>query len=237
MTRYATDEDPVTRPDTSPMGGTVTTHPAFAQIAAARVSGGGVFYGSDFVPQGHIAITLKRSELHRRLNYDSYFSGRVEEFRIAMTEAQWATFVSSLNVGEGVPCTLERLQGREVPTIPRPKPRADQFREEVRETAAEMAAEISGAIAEVEAMGIPKGKAAAIISRLNRVRKGLESTMPFIAAQFEEHMEVVTEDAKAEVFGHMQRTYQHAAQLGSSAPVPQIDGNQAPAEPSEGRSG
>ena len=53
---------------------------------------------------------------------------------VAMSEAQWATFVSSLNQGSGVQCTLDySMQDGSIPAIAAPKDRRTQFSQELQE--------------------------------------------------------------------------------------------------------
>ena len=89
---------------------TVESHPAYAQISASRVSGQTNLYGSDFSHQNYVTISIHASELHRSLSRDWAFSRR-EYIEVAMSESQWAAFVSSMNVGCGIQCTLSHLEG------------------------------------------------------------------------------------------------------------------------------
>ncbi|KKL96942.1 hypothetical protein LCGC14_1839510, partial [marine sediment metagenome] len=91
----------VTKDD--PINDTVERHPAYAQIGAMRVSGshGAYLYGSDFRHQHYIMIQIHDSVLHRSLSGDRAHSGK-RLIEVALSEAQWATFVSSLNQGSGV---------------------------------------------------------------------------------------------------------------------------------------
>jgi len=74
-----------------------------------------------------IEIAIRRSELHRNLSQDWYFP-RDEVIAVRMSEAQFAAFVSSVNVGSGAPCT--RLNGQFLPTIPY-RPQQERFEQEV----------------------------------------------------------------------------------------------------------
>jgi hypothetical protein len=110
-------ENPVTVETTGPQAGTRTTHPCFAQIRASRVNGLTNLYDSDFQHNHFVSISIYRSELDRHLNRDWHHS-RDELIEVNLSEAQWATFVSSMNVGCGVPCTLSYLHGKFVPQLP-----------------------------------------------------------------------------------------------------------------------
>lgn len=86
------------------------THKSFAMIGAQRVYGHvDDLYGSDLDHNGFIRITLKESYKTRTLNHDHYFGGKTL-FEIDMTPSQFAEFITSLNIGDGIPCTLRRTE-------------------------------------------------------------------------------------------------------------------------------
>lgn len=201
--------------------GTRTTHPAFAQIGAHRISGRANLHGSDFSHNHYVVIRVRRSELNRDLNRDWHYA-RDEYIEVALSESQWATFVSSLNMGDGTPCTLTALNGKMVPGLPDPKSRADQFADELEGRLGKMADRIRKQIAEIDDMGLPKGKAAILKSGLERTLTDLVANLPFVAKQFDEHMEEVVESGKQEIHGYMTSHLQRAGLMalnGGSLPL------------------
>lgn len=181
---------------------TRTTHPAFAQISASRVSGSTALYDSDFRHNAYMTIRIKRSELHRGLNRDWHF-GKEELIEVALSESQWATFVSSPNMGDGVPCTLQRYDGEMIPGLPDPSSRTDQFAGEIKKKLEKTVEKVKGTINRIDEMGLPKGKAATLKATFESLLTELQSNLPFVAKQFEEHMEDTVESAKQEVHGYM----------------------------------
>lgn len=204
-------EEPVTTTKRGPGGDdeSVTTHPAFAQIAAYRVNGNTNLYGSEFRHNAYMVIKVSRSELHRNLHRDWHFD-RDEIIEVALSEAQWATLVSSPNVGTGVPCTLQRLNRELVPGLPDPQSRVDQFKTELREKLAKSIDHIKDAIAGIDDANLPKAKAATLKGTFNHVLMELQSNLPFVADSFDEHMENTVESAKQEVHGYMTGLLQRA---------------------------
>lgn len=78
-------------------------HPAYAMIGAARVTtmtagGGARLFGSDFRHQAYVTVTIRTASLSRTAQAE-YIHGETELIEVALSEAQWATFVSSMNVG------------------------------------------------------------------------------------------------------------------------------------------
>lgn len=189
--------------------GTITTHPAFAQIGASRVTGAAYLYGSDFTHHAYMTVTIRRSQLHRDLSRDWHYATD-ELIQVALTEAQWATFVSSPNVGTGVPCTLDHFDGRRVPELPPPPERTKQFKAEIDDKLRASLAEVEAALRDVDGLGLSKAKGGIIKDRLNAVIRELHGNLPFVAEQFSEHAEETVEKAKAEVHGYMVDAIQRA---------------------------
>jgi hypothetical protein len=196
-------EDPVTTADDRMSDKEdVTTHPAFGLIGASRVSGSTQLYGSDFTHNAYMTITIRRSNLRRSLSRD-WHSGREELIEVALSEAQWATFVSAPNVGEGVPCTLQHVQGKMVPGIPVPQVRSDQFASDMDESLDAVASRIQAVLDRIDSMGLSKKKAEELRMELSVAKSHLKANVAFVAKSFDEHMEETVEKAKAEVHGYM----------------------------------
>ncbi|ARK07529.1 hypothetical protein LAV_00154 [Sphingobium phage Lacusarx] len=216
-------QEPVVKTvENSPVSEMITTHPSFGQIAASRVSGRAALYGSDFVHQHYITIRLSESELHRNLSSDWHFPKRHGFIEVAMTEAQWATFVSSLNNGSGVPCTIQTADGKMIPGLPDPTPRTEQFGDEVREDLSDAVEALKKLMEEIDQLGLPKAKASKIMDKVRAAERRLSDSIPFVAKSFDKHMENSVEAAKAEVHGYMTGVLQRAGleQLtGGSLPI------------------
>jgi hypothetical protein len=195
-------EQPVITPVERPNRGTKATHPAYAQIRAGRVTGRTNLYGSDFSHHNFISISIKRSALHRNLHTDWYHGGE-ELIEVDLSEAQWATFVSAMNIGDGVPCTISHLGTTPVPRLPDPISRADQFSDEMRETVASSVSRLRNLAAEVAEMGLPKRKAEQISNTIGMAIQDLNCNAPFVAKCFDEHVEGGIESAKSEIHGYM----------------------------------
>lgn len=208
-------EEPVEKPGLNPLNGTAFTHPAFGQIGASRVSGRSILYGTDFEHQNFVTIRIRRSELHRGLSHDFHF-GRNELIEVSLSEAQWATFVSSMNVGDGVPCTIEHVAGEDMPALPR-REQKDVYRAEVRKQLAEAATRVESTIRALEAgelVSLSKAKRDAVLADLRQLKRDLGDRLPFIAKSLEQHMENTVEHAKVEVGAYVQ---QHVLRAGLEA--------------------
>lgn len=195
--------DPITKGDPRD-GSTRTSHPAFGQISASRVSGHNVLYGSDFVHHNYIAISISESELMRSHSNEWYFAGR-KLIEVSLSEAQWSSFISAMNVGSGTPCTLERVAGEAKPNIPLRRQEA-HFRAETSDaitSAMESLRALRTKIADA-ANGLSKAKQANLLFEIDQAIHTVGDRLPFVATQFDEHMETTMEKAKVEMHGYVQ---------------------------------
>lgn len=211
-------EEPVTTPDPKDPGRTITTHPAQGQITLSRASGKASLYGSDFDPSHYISLTIHTSKLHRHLNNDWHHTDR-EIITVEMTEAQFATLITSVGLGKGSLCTIARRDMKSVPQLPPAKPRADQFKAELLGEMSDTIETMKAAIAEVEGMKLPKGKTDRIKSLFGQLEKMLSGSVPFIASQFDEHMETTVEAAKMHLHGHITGAGLQSLGLNPEAPL------------------
>ena len=187
--------------------GQITTHPAYGQIQANRVSGQANLYGSDFSHNGYVTITLRMSEHHRTLNNDWYF-GRQELMSVMLSEAQWATFVSSMNIGSGVPCTIDHILQEDYPALPEPEKLVDTFKQEVRAQTAMQVQKMLGLVADIENETSIKARRAKLFS-LKHALQNLGPDLAYTAEQFDRHVEEKVEEAKIEVNAYMLHVQSH----------------------------
>lgn len=192
-------EHPTVEQQDGPTGGTVTKHPAFAQIGASRVSGGKRLYGSEFQHQNYVCIRIHPSEMHRTLSNEWAFARNIPYIEVALSEAQWATFVSSMNVGHGVQCTLQYKDGQSIPQLPDPKPQREHFKEDVKTAFEKGLGRLDETKAMIEGMKISQKAKDELVKQLGLVAQAMTSNLPFVLDQFDQHMETTVEKAKVEI--------------------------------------
>lgn len=227
-------QEPVEQTGAGPSNtGTVLTHPAFGMIGADRVSGKTTLNGTDFVHHNFVAITIRRSELHRDLSRD-WHSGREELVQVHISEAQWATFVSSMNAGQGVACTLYRVAGEPMPEIPLRK-QETVVQRELADSLRTVNEDLDAAIADVDGLlaGLSQVKRDKILARMRHAKRQVDDHLPFAARAFAKTMEATTEKAKIEVNAYMQNAIVRAGLAGlrsGEAPLELGDGSKGAAD-------
>lgn len=185
------------------------THPAWVLVGASRVSAtpGAVLFDSDIVHQHYIVVRVKRCERNRDLSHDWKY-GRETIVEFAMSEAQWASFVSSMNSGDGVPATLEWDATQDNPQVPGMPfaPRLAVSMAEVRGAADKAQAEVQAAFEAYEAH-----KTAANLRMLKYAIENLPANLSFAAKSLSEHAENVVQRSRADIEAFV---VQKAQQLG-----------------------
>lgn len=175
-------------------------HPAFGQIGASRVQGTRTLYGSDFLHRHFVTITISRSQLCRDLSHDWHFGGR-DLIEVHLSEAQWATFVSSMNVGGGVPCTIDHVLGEDAPGIPLRR-NVDVVENELQKTVADIRKAVDDVAAQMESdigQSLSGAKRSKLLAGVARLRRLVDDHIPFMAKSFRKTMENTVEKAKIEV--------------------------------------
>jgi hypothetical protein len=184
------------------------THPGWGVIGAYRTTtsggphGGATLFDSDLSHSNYIVVRLHRAERERSLNRDwIHEDGRQSIVEIAMSEAQWASFVSSMNT-TGVPCTIHWTEkDGPIPGFPH-EPRLRESIDEVQKASTKALAEITQAeqaVAEAFERNAGKKEMRSLLSTLHYAIRNAPSNMTFAASSLTEHAENVVQRARADV--------------------------------------
>lgn len=188
-----------------PISDSIETHPCYAQIRANKITGSTYLYGSDFNHQSWIAITIHKSELHRSLSKDWPFE-REPYIEVYLSEAQWASFVSSMHLGSGIQCSLTQLQRQDIPQLPKPTKRLEQFKSEAITCAQDSIENLDKLEEKIEELKLSDKKKKELLQEIEFAKRGISSSIEFIGEQFGKHLEDNIEKAKIEVEAYIQNT-------------------------------
>jgi hypothetical protein len=199
----------------------VVHHPAFGQIGVSRVSGHATLYGSDFNHQHFMRVTVYESSLHRGLSNDRAHAGR-SLIEVDLSAAQWAEFVSAMNVGFGPQCTLRYVKGEEIPGIASKDDRQKQFKAEALQDCHEALQALDELSATIDDLNLSQKKRAELAGKVSKARSRLTGSVPFVMEQFQEHMENTVQRAKVEINAYATHTVMRAGldALGANAATP-----------------
>jgi hypothetical protein len=194
-------------------------HPAFGQIKLARVSYGGrgaVLFDSDIKHQHTVRLTVTAADRRRDLHHDWIHGASMPLIEVEMSEAQWASFVSSMGTS-GVSCTVRATETDHMVPDLAYDPRLAHSMNEVKDTADRLFAEAKDALADLEEAFTAKAGVRVLREKLRTLHHRLhntESNMAFAAESLSEHAENVVQKARADIEAMV---VNKAAQLGLSA--------------------
>ncbi len=207
------------------------THPTYGMIGASRVTSGpkGLhLFGSRIRHSAMVDITIRRASIERSLNRD-WFHGEADGLiTVRLTEAQWATFVSSMNIGYGTPCSLTRVGTQDCGPVPPPDNSIAQAKHEAKKQAARAVSDLMHICERMEnaAQNPKKREFAELIHQLRVAVGSFSGNHQFLYDSFEEHVENLVTDAKASIEAHFASIAMRSAGLTlteSAGSAPQIE--------------
>lgn len=200
------------------------SHPAFGQISINRVNGGKtILYGSDLIHHNYISLTIYKSHKYRGLSQSWYDFDKNPIAEIKLSESQWATLLSSMNIAGGVPCTLSYLNGEEIPAIAKNRDVKFIIENEADGTINSIIEKVQKISDDVENSTLTKKLKTQILSNLSSLKNSIKDPLKFTRSQFDRYMENILEEAKGEIHGYhaniQQQTKHVAIESKSTNPV------------------
>lgn len=182
----------------------IIQHPAFGQVSFTRVQTNRKtpFYGSELSVDHYIELRVHTSELLRNLTDDRYHAKeRILELRL--TPNQFSELITSMNIGDGVPCTLEKYNGNRIQDIEFAESRKDfthrQFQERMKQFANKLSENRNIAKRLIAKKTLSKEDQKALEWQIDWIIQETSSNIPFFAECFQEQMDKVVLEAKSEV--------------------------------------
>ena len=186
----------------------VYTHPAYGCVSIFRTSGHRTLFGSDFKHQHYVSIEVHEAELHRGLAYDRHHPTSMV-CRLAMSESQFAHFVSSVGEGVGTQCTFDYRPADDAhliacPTIPH-RDETDAFVNEGLESVGEALLILDALTTQLEGdlKGLSPRARAAALAKVSDAKSKISSTLPFVEKSFLKRVETRLTKAKTEMHAWM----------------------------------
>lgn len=207
-------------------------HPSFGMIRFARVSGAGRLFGSPLA-QHFGTIQVQICDGHRVHDHgNDYYRADDRIVEIELSAAQFAEAITCMNMGDGVPCTLNWIRGiGRIADVP------DDEKNEMERTQEAFKSKLFGVVEAVKARGkfiaelmkkdrLSKDDRAKVNELVDYVVREVAVNAPWWIEQFQEATDRVSSKAKSEIaamFEHAirQAGLQHFAALnGSSKEAP-----------------
>lgn len=207
------------------------THESYACIRANRVSGDAPLFNSALKHMHYVNVTISRAEQVRR-NGHMRVHALNDLLTVSMSEAQFAEFITSMNMGSGAACTLTRLNNKSVERPPADINTRKTFENEVQAKADEMQKDLEEALRDLDALldrskPATKGEMKIVRDRVAKAQREIAANMPHMMSIFAENMENIVQEAKMDINGHANMVQQGMIASGHSMKEIEGDGEES----------
>lgn len=180
------------------------SHESYGMIGFSRINGSNRFYGSELQQDNYIEMKVYHSEVERELSKEWYHAnGRAPIIRLRMSAGQFAEMITSMNIGDGVPCTIESIQGKKMEDLPSIENRKEfvhrKFVDRMKEFAQRIKDNQTQAKLIVKKKTLSKQDVIDLSHQLDYLTQEITSNIPFFMECFQETMDEVVLEAKLEV--------------------------------------
>lgn len=182
------------------------THESYGMVGLSRCTGGSRrLFGSSIRNHGHfISLEVRQAKRMHDLSRDWYASdGRVPLIEVHLSAAQFAELITTMNIGDGVPCTIRYLGTEKMEDPPDVSTETEKVQTGFKEHTEELAQKMDGFLADMrtlfEKKSVGKRDREEALKQIGLFIQEVRSNMPFVLESFEEATEKVVTTAKAEV--------------------------------------
>lgn len=181
-------------------------HESFGMLQFGRVSGRTHLYGSHLESHQHyIMMRVHRGRVEHDLSRDWYYARGLPIVEVALSAAQFAEAITTMNMGSGVPCTIESVEGvmyEDVPdsvTAENVKVR-EGFKRDIARTVRGVR-ELYETIDKLVETGssVSKGRAREMRDAVRKYLNRIDRDAGFVVDSFQESAENVVSQSKAEI--------------------------------------
>ena len=186
---------------------TTIGHESFAMLGITRssCSFSQNLFGSSIQHSHTIKLKIAPAKIDRMLNRDWFHANTKPYIEVEMSYSQFAEAITSMNVGDGVPVTLRRLDGKMIEDCPQFDKR-QEFEKEFEKEMLKIGQSLRVLTKQAESLlseKKPPTKAdkEAILKGIKMLQQEIESNVPFIQSSFNEQMDKTVLEAKGEEEG------------------------------------
>lgn len=189
---------------TSKLFGDEETHESYGMIAASRqkINPPHALFGSSIKHSSTISIHINTAMIGRNLNQDWYHkTGELIEVEISAT--QFAEFITSMNMGDGVPCTIRHVGGKKMEDPPY-KSKRMEFQQEFKEDMKDLGDRTTVGFAEIKDLLLAKDRLNKedrknVVNFIEGMMQQIRSNMPFVTEQFNRQINKTVSEARQEI--------------------------------------
>lgn len=185
-------------------------HPSFGMLGFSRVNGNsGYLFGTNVQPNNYIEMCLYTGSMKRDDIEDNFYPND-NILTVKMSPAQFSELITSMNYSRGVPCTITSFNGKRIKQAENIENRktvsARSFNEKMAKFALSINKNMTTAEKLIAKKNLSKKDQEELRMMLYGIQTELTSNIPFFREIFQEEMDKIVVDAKAEIDAAMQHT-------------------------------
>lgn len=179
-------------------------HESFGMLSVSRYSGQGQqFFGSDLIHEGGVEIEISQADVERKYGHDYYHANK-SKIRIKLSHSQYIDAITSGMNTQGVPCTITRVENKNIEQIEHAENKKDIFKTDMQEIIADYLLKIDEIVEKLSSGTLGKKKVAELKHDLSVLRSHLSSNMSFTMDTFDESMEKTVTEAKHSISNYVE---------------------------------
>jgi hypothetical protein len=187
-------------------------HESYAMLGFSRITSSPPqpLFGSSIKHSNLIQLTIKSAEKEREFQKD-YIRGKENLIQVYMSSTQFAAAITSMNIGDGIPCTLSYVKGDKFnsetrqfranpPEIDFKKQAQGEIEEDMNRLATQLSNLSNNAKSILEAKGnIKAADKETLLKDIAMLIQEVKSNIPFIHQCFQKSIEKTVTEAKGEI--------------------------------------
>ena len=189
-------------------------HPSYGMIGISRVFGNVNLFGSANKHQHFFSLTICKAHLEHELGKDWYFGGK-DIIEVHLSPAQFVNTITTMNIGNGVPCTLSYVDKEKIPVCPEQSSEAKRTKVAFTESVNKIVDELDDTVNEIKDIllrrepyqqkALTKSDRTFISEKIDKLVRLFKHTAPFMLDQFERATTKMEAESKADIEAYAER--------------------------------
>ncbi len=181
------------------------THESYGLAQISRVSGNARLFGSSVRHQHFFRFRIHRARRVATPHGEHFYTDhRVPIIEVSLSPAQFVELITTMNIGDGIPCTINEVEGVHMDPTPDDagselKLMVEMFEDRIVETVDKLREHDDSLHVLLNKKSFTKEDKAKIHGIVHTARRLLDDSAPFILKVFGEHAEKMVAKGKLEV--------------------------------------
>jgi len=189
-------------------------HESYGLVQMNRIDGQfSNLFGTNVDSSSAVALRIKKAYVERGLN-KNWIHGNGEYIEVILSPNQFSELLTTMNHGQGVPCTIQHISGKRMEQPPARETEPEQIRAEFKEKVKELDQKMDEfgqkIVTILDKKSILKADRDEIRNHLRMLHREIGANFPFVLKQFNRSTEKIVKEAKSVVDAFVTQTINRA---------------------------